>query len=331
MAASGSTKAVITALFANLGIAVAKFVGWVLTGSSSMLAESVHSVADTSNQALLLLGGKRAQRKASEVHQFGYGRVRYVYAFIVSIILFTLGGLFALYEAWHKFSDPHPITAWKWVPIVVLLVAMVLEAMALRTAVIEANHVRGKTPLAKFVRTSRSPELPVILLEDTGALLGLVFGLFGISMTLITGDGRWDAIGSAAIGILLVVIAVFLAKEMKSMLVGESALPEHQDAIEAAIPGDGVTSVIHMRTLHLGPDEILVTAKIEMDRDDDAEAVATAIDGAQVRIRAAVPLKTTIYLEPDLRRAGPPATERAAGAAGLAEPPVDGVRPDSAH
>ncbi|CAM3580751.1 cation diffusion facilitator family transporter [Occultella aeris] len=310
MAASGGTKAVITALFANLGIAIAKFVGWLLTGSSSMLAESVHSVADTSNQALLLLGGKRAQRKASEVHQFGYGRIRYVYAFIVAIILFSLGGLFALYEAWHKFSDPHPITEWQWVPIVVLLIAVVLESFALRTAVIEANHVRGRTPIFKFVKTSRSPEIPVILLEDTGALLGLVFGLFGVSMTLITGDGRWDAIGSGAIGLLLVVIAVFLALEMKSMLVGESALPEHQDAIEAAVVGGGITSVIHMRTLHLGPDELLVAAKVEVARDDDAEEVAAAIDAAEVRIRESVPLRLTIYIEPDLRR---PATTGPAG------------------
>ena len=185
-----------------------------------MLAESVHSVADSSNQALLLIAGKRATRRASEVHQFGYGRVRYVAAFVVSIVLFTLGGLFALYEAWHKYTDPHPIDSWQWVPIAVLLIAVAMESLALRTAVIEANHARGKMSIRQYVRQSRSPEIPVILLEDTGALCGLVFALFGVSMTLATGDGRWDAVGSAAIGVLLVVIAVFLAIEMHSMLIG---------------------------------------------------------------------------------------------------------------
>ncbi|MDD9206846.1 cation transporter, partial [Georgenia sp. 10Sc9-8] len=197
MATSGGTTAVVTALFANLGIAIAKFVGYLLTGSSSMLAESVHSVADTSNQALLLIGGKRATRKASDVHQFGYGRTRYVYAFLVAIILFTLGGLFALYEAWHKYADPHPIDQWQWVPVVVLLLAIVFESYALSTAVKEANHTRGDDGWMAYLRKSRAPEIPVILLEDTGALVGLVFGLFGVGMTLATGDGRWDAVGSA--------------------------------------------------------------------------------------------------------------------------------------
>lgn len=303
MASGGGTKAVIAALLANSGLAVTKFIAYLLTQSSSMLAESVHSVADAGNQLLLLLGGKRAKRQASDTHQFGYGRVRYVYAFIVSIILFTLGGCFALYEAWHKFSEPHPITAWHWVPVAVLVAGIVMESFSLRTAVIEANQARGKTSITRFVRRSRSPELPVILLEDIGALVGLVLGLFGVSMTLITGDGRWDAIGSASIGVLLVVIASFLAVEMKSMLVGESALPEHQDAIEAAVVGEGITSVIHMRTMHLGPDSVLVAAKVAVGEGAEAAEVARAIDAAEGRIRGSVPLELVIYLEPDLRRA----------------------------
>jgi cation diffusion facilitator family transporter len=303
VAASGGTRAVVVALLANIGIAIAKFGGFLLTGSSSMLAESVHSVADSSNQGLLLLGGKRATRKASDVHQFGYGRVRYVAAFVVSIVLFTLGGLFALYEAWHKYSDPHPIDEWQWVPIVVLLLAVAMESYALRTAVREANHVRGTMSLRRYVRASRSPEIPVILLEDTGALCGLAFALFGVSMTLATGDGRWDAVGSAAIGVLLVVIAVFLALEMHSMLIGESALPAHQDAIEAALAGGGIDRVIHMRTMHLGPDDVLVAAKVAVTATDSAEEVAAAINAAEERVRAAVPLRLQIYLEPDLLRA----------------------------
>jgi cation diffusion facilitator family transporter len=303
VAAGSGTKAVVTALAANIGIAIAKFIGYLLTGSSSMLAESVHSVADSSNQGLLLLGSKRATRQASAVHQFGYGRVRYIAAFVVSIVLFSLGGLFALYEAWHKFSDPHPIDDWQWVPVAVLLVAMVMEGYALRTAVREANHVRGRLSLRRYVRQSRSPEIPVILLEDTGALLGLVFGLFGVGMTLWTGDGRWDAVGSAAIGALLVVIAVFLAWEMRSMLIGESALPEHQEAIETALVGDGIDHVIHMRTMHLGPDDVLVAAKVAVTATDSAEAVTRAINAAEARIRAAVPLRLQIYLEPDISAA----------------------------
>lgn len=302
MAAGSGTKAVVAALAANIGIAVAKFVGYALTGSSSMLAEAVHSVADSSNQALLLLGGRRAARQASRVHQFGYGRVRYVAAFVVSIVLFSLGGVFAIYEAWHKYVDPHPIESWRWVPVVVLLVAVVMETLALRTALAEANHVRGDMSLRRYVRASRSPEIPVILLEDTGALVGLVFGLFGVGMTLATGDGRWDAVGSAAIGVLLVFIAVFLALEMMSMLIGESALPHQQAAIEQALRGHGIDDIVHMRSLHLGPDDLLVAAKVAVTATDSAEEVAAAINRAEERVRASVPLRLQIYIEPDLPR-----------------------------
>jgi cation diffusion facilitator family transporter len=294
---------VITALGANLGIAVTKFVAYLLTSSSSMLAESIHSVADSGNQALLLIGGRRARRRATPEHPFGYGRERYIYAFIVSIVLFSLGGLFALYEAWHKISDPHPITSWHWVPILVLLLAIALEGAALRTAVQESNVVRGAAGWVEFVRRSKSPELPVILLEDTGALAGLLFALAGVGLTLATGDGIWDGLGTAAIGVLLVVIAFVLATEVKSLLIGESAGPEHLDAIERAIvAGDDVPAVIHMRTLHLGPDELLVAAKIAIDVHDDAAEVAAAINGAEARIRQAVPIARLIYLEPDVPR-----------------------------
>ncbi len=306
MAHGGGNKAILAALAANLGIAVTKFIAYALTQSSSMLAEAVHSLADSGNQVLLLVGGKRSKREASASHQFGYGRARYVYGFIVSIVLFSLGGLFALYEAWHKWADPHPIDSWQWVPIAVLLAAIGMESFSFRTAIHEANHVRGSQTWPQYVRGAKAPELPVVLLEDAGALVGLVFALFGVSMTLITHDGRWDALGSAAIGVLLVVIAVVLAIEMNSLLLGESAAPEHQGAIEAALVGPGVASVIHLRTLHLGPDEILVAAKVEVEHTGSAGDIARAIDDAEARVRAVVPLKATIYLEPDLRRAVEP-------------------------
>jgi cation diffusion facilitator family transporter len=303
MAHGGGTKAIVAALVANLGIAVTKFIAYLLTHSSSMLAESVHSVADSGNQLLLLIGGKRARREASQTHQFGYGRARYVYAFIVSIVLFSVGGLFALYEAWHKWSDPHPIESWHWVPIVVLVAAIVMETFSFRTAIVEANAVRGDQSWSQYIRGAKAPELPVVLLEDAGALIGLVLALGGVSMTLATHDGRWDAVGSAAIGLLLVVIAVVLAYEMNSLLLGESAAPAEHAAIEAALVGPGVASVIHLRTLHLGPDDILVAAKVEMDAAATAVDIAEGIDAAEARIRAAVPLATRIYLEPDIRRA----------------------------
>lgn len=301
MAHEGGTKAIVAALAANLGIAVTKFVAYLLTQSSSMLAESVHSLADSGNQLLLLVGGRRARRAADERHPFGYGRERYVYAFVVSIVLFSLGGLFALYEAWHKWQDPHPIDSWRWVAIVVLLAAMVMEGFSFRTAVREANPLRGSRSWVEFIRRAKAPELPVVLLEDFGALVGLVLALGGVSMTLVTGDGRWDAAGTACIGVLLVAIAVVLALEITSLLLGESATEEDVDAIEAALVGEGVRSVIHLRTLHLGPEELLVAAKIEISPTASAAEIAGAIDGAEQRVRAVVPIAKVIYLEPDLR------------------------------
>ncbi len=301
MAHSGGSKAIVAALAANLGIAVTKFVAYLLTHSSSMLAEAVHSLADSGNQVLLLVGGKRARRAADEEHPFGYGRERYLYAFIVSIVLFSLGGLFALYEAWHKWADPHAIESWHWVPVAVLVVAIVLESFSLRTAVHESNQVRGSQSWVSFIRTAKAPELPVVLLEDVGALVGLVLALFGVSMTLVTEDGRWDAVGTGGIGVLLVVIAVVLALETRSLLLGESATKESVRRIREALVGEGVASVIHLRTLHLGPEEILVAAKIEVPAATTAAEVAAAIDRAEARIRAAEPIATVIYLEPDLR------------------------------
>ena len=299
----GGVRAIIAALAANLGIAAVKFVAYLLTHSSSMLAEAVHSVADSGNQVLLLLGGRRARREPDDSHPFGYGRERFLYAFIVSIVLFTLGGLFALYEAWHKWADPHPIEGrWWWVPLVVLAASIVLESLSLRTAVHESAPSRHGRSWWGFIRGTKAPELAVVLLEDTGALVGLTFAAFGVVLTLVTHDGRWDAVGTAAIGLLLVTIAGILAVETTSLLLGESADPADVAAVRAALVGPGVASVIHLRTLHLGPDELLVAAKIEVTSQETAAEIAASIDAAETRIRAAVPIATVIYLEPDLRR-----------------------------
>ncbi|MEV4118341.1 cation diffusion facilitator family transporter [Micromonospora sp. NPDC049645] len=301
MSANGGTKAIVAALLANIGIAVTKFVAFLLSGSSSMLAEAVHSVADSGNQGLLLLGGKRAKRAATPEHPFGYGRERYIYAFIVSIVLFSIGGLFALYEAYHKWGHEGGIESWHWLPVVVLVVAIVLESFSFRTAIKESNHVRGKQSWVRFIRRAKAPELPVVLLEDFGALVGLVFALFGVTMTLITGNGRWDAAGTAMIGILLVVIAVVLAIETKSLLLGEGAEASELATIERAVTdGPEVERIIHMKTLYLGPEELMVAAKIAVPEWESAHELARGINAVEARIRAAVPIARVIYLEPDV-------------------------------
>lgn len=224
MSTEGSTKAILAALAANAGIAAAKFVGYFITGSSSMLAEAVHSVADTSNQGLLLFGQREARKEPDSLHQFGYGRSRYFYSFVVALVLFSLGSIFALYEGYHKISHPAPLTS-PLVAIVILVVAIGLESFSFRTAMVESRPLKGKSSWWQFIRRSRSPELPVVLLEDTGALIGLVFALAGVGLTVLTDNPVWDGIGTALIGVLLGVIAVILMVEMHSLLIGEGPRP----------------------------------------------------------------------------------------------------------
>ncbi|PHX61445.1 MAG: cation transporter [Actinobacteria bacterium] len=303
MSTEGGKKAVIAALMANVGIAISKFIAFFFTGSSSMLSEAIHSVADSSNQVLLLVGNKRSQKPADEKHPFGYGRRRFVYGFIVAVVLFLIGGLFSLYEGLHKWQRPEPLNDW-WIAVLVLVIAIGLEAVSFRTALREANKSRGKRSLANFVKDARQPELPVILLEDLGALVGLVFALIGVGMAVITGDGRWDAVGAMAVGTLLVVIAIFLAMEMATMLVGESALPEEVASIRAALESAPlVERVIHLRTVHVGPDELLVAAKIAISQSETAAGIAAGINEAELALRAAVPTARYVFIEPDLDRA----------------------------
>lgn len=303
MSAEGSTRAILAALVANAGIAVAKFVGFLITGSSSMLAESVHSVADTSNQGLLLLGQRQSRREADALHQFGYGRSRYFYSFVVALVLFTLGSVFALYEGYHKISHPEQLTS-PIVAVVILLVAIGLEGYSFRTAIRESRPLKGSASWWRFIRNSRNPELPVVLLEDSGALVGLVFALTGIGLTMLTDDPAWDGVGSIAIGVLLGVIAVILMIEMHSLLIGEGATGEEDRAIRAALEQtENIDRVIHLRTQYLGPEEMLVGVKIALAPSTDVATAAAIIDAAEAAIRAAVPTAQVIYLEPDLDRA----------------------------
>jgi cation diffusion facilitator family transporter len=306
MSTEGGTRAVVAALLANTGIAVTKFIAAGVSGSASMLAEGVHSLADSGNQVLLLIGGRRSRKAADETHPFGYGRERYVFAFVVSIILFSVGGMFSLYEGIHKLEAHEELNqAWLWLPLAVLAVAMVLESLSLRTALIESNKARGSESLVSFIRHAKQPELPVILLEDIAALTGLVFAFVGVGLTLLTGDALWDALGTIAIGVLLVAVAVILGIETQSLLVGEGARRADVQKIRTAFEAHPkVEAIIHMKTLYLGPDELMVAAKVAVPKTTKAAEIAKTIDEIERAVREAVPVARVIYIEPDIYVAG---------------------------
>ncbi|MCP2290071.1 cation diffusion facilitator family transporter [Nocardia amikacinitolerans] len=305
MSAGGGKKAILAALTANAGIAVAKFVGAAITGSASMLAEAVHSVADTSNQGLLLFGQRRAEQEADELHPFGYGRNRYFYSFIVALVLFTLGSIYAIYEGIHKIQHPEELSS-PIVAIVILLIAIGLETFSFITAIRESRPLKGGATWWRFIRNSRSPELPVVLLEDMGALVGLILAFLGVGLTMVTDNAIWDGIGTLCIGVLLGVIAIILIIEMQSLLIGEGATPEEDRAIrESLTDGERIDRVIHLKTQYLGPEEILVAAKVSIAPGLDIATIAAAIDAAEARVRRAVPAARIIYVEPDLYRTAP--------------------------
>ncbi len=298
MAAGGGTKAVLAALFANLAIAIAKFVGFAVTRSASMLAEGVHSCADTGNQALLLLGGRLSKRDPTPRHPFGYGRERYFWSFVVSIILFTLGALFAINEGIEKVRHPHELES-LWVAIGILIFGIVVESLSFRTAIVESNKVRGKLSWGTFIRRSRTPELPVVLLEDLGAMFGLVFALVAVVLAEVTGEPRWDGVGTLVIGVLLGIIAIVLAIEMKSLLIGESATEEDRARLRAALDDSPeIDRVVDLRTQHLGPEELLVAAEVDFADHLSADQMPAAVAAVEARLRATVPTATHVYLEP---------------------------------
>lgn len=301
MSTEGSKRAIIAALLANTGIAITKFIAAAISGSAAMFAEGIHSLADTGNQILLLLGGRRAKRSATATHPFGYGRSRYIYAFMVSIVLFSVGGLFSMLEGIEKLQHPHELNQ-AWIPLTVLSIAILLESLSLRTALVEAKKVRGNTPLVKYIRHAKSPELPVILLEDMAALAGLIFAFAGVGLTVLTGNPIWDAIGTVAIASLLIAVAVILGIETSSLLVGEGANADDTIKILQALEKtSGVDSVIHMKTLYLGPEELMVGAKIAVAVGVSSSEIAKTINAAEAEIRSHVPSARVIYLEPDIK------------------------------
>lgn len=303
MSAGESRAAVLAALVANLGIAIAKFVGFAITRSGAMMAEAVHSVADSGNQALLLLGQGRAKRKADPERPFGSAREGFFFAFLVSVILFTAGAGFAAREGYDKLVHTHEVES-PMVAIVILLVAMVMEVFSLRTAVRAANRLRAGRGWWRFIRETKAADLNVVLLEDTAALVGLVLAFFGVVLTALTHDAVWDAVGTLAIALLLAVIAAILAFETKSLLIGESASPDQIARIRRVFDDSDVfRGLLLLRTEHRGPDEILVAAKAAVPPGTTIGELARAIDEAESKIRAAVPSAIYIFIEPDLRRA----------------------------
>ncbi len=292
----------LAAFAADAGITVAKFGGAILTGSGSMLAEAMHSLADTANQGLLLVGRRRAEQAPDQLHPFGYGRNRYFYSFVVALVIFTLGSLFAINEGIHKIREPEPLES-AGIAIGILVIAMCLEGYSLATAREASAPLKGRNSWWRFIRTTRNPELPVVLLEDTGALIGLVLAFLGVGLTVLTDDPIWDGIGTVAIGILLGAIAVVLIVEMKSLLIGEGATPDEERRIrESLVDVNRIDGVLQLKTQYLAPDDLLIAAKVTMVAGLDISTVATAIDAAEARVRQVVPAAGDIYIEPDLHR-----------------------------
>ena len=291
-------RAIFAALLANIGISIAKFVGFIFTHSSALIAESIHSFADASNQLLLLLGIQRSNRPATEKHPFGYARERYFWSFVVSVVLFTAGAVFALYEGIEKLLHPEPISHYQWA-IGILVFGLILEGFSLRTAIVEANKQRKEQTWREYITKSKKPELPVVVLEDTGAMLGLAFALIAVVLSEVTGNPIWDGVGTVSIGVLLAVIAIVLAKEMHSLLIGEGVTEKNRSLIYEAITGSvSVSRIENLRTQHLGPEHILVGSQVVFDPSLSAEEVCSAIEEIEVRVKAVVPNAHSIFVEP---------------------------------
>ena len=298
MSQASSLRAVLYALGANSGILIAKGAAAAITGSSAMLAEAIHSAADCGNQVLLLFGMKDARRAPDATHPLGYGRAVYFWAFLVAVLLFTLGGMFSIYEGWHKLHQTEPISN-PGIAIGVLLIAIVLEAFSLAGCIREIRKVSGTRTLWRFFRTSRNSELIVILGEDIAALAGLVLALIAVVVAFASGNPVYDAIGSMAVGVLLVVVAVLLSVEIKAMITGESAEAETEHAIRAFLAArPEVAEVYKLLTLQLG-EGIMLAVKARMAQTASAAALIDAINRVEADLRTAFPMVQWIFFEPD--------------------------------
>jgi len=304
---AGANKAVVAALAGNLGVALSKLVAWFFTGSSAMLAETLHSFADTGNQVFLLLGLKLGRRPPDEAHPFGYGRERYFWAFIVALSIFSIGGLFSVVEGLRKIAHPHPIEN-PALTYVALGIAAVLEGAVLRVAWREFKHWRARNPgpFLQALRTSKSPTILVVLFEDTAALLGILVATVGISLTLITGDAVFDGLASLLIGVILFAAAAFIGWRTRGLLIGEAATEADRRRIQEAVAGvPQVASLLETLTLHLGPEDVLVNLNVHFVDGLSTDDLERAVDEIETRIRAAVPTARRIFIEAEsLRKLG---------------------------
>jgi len=293
-------KVVVAALLGNAGIALAKFVAAFLSGSTTMLAEAVHSVADTANQAFLLVGMKLSDKSAPQRYPLGRSKEQYFWAFIVSLFLFFMGGVFAVYEGVHKLTAPAEKPGSQIAPLVVLGISLVMEGMSFSVAFREFNKTRGDKSFLRALFDSRDPTIPVVLLEDTGAVFGLLFAFVAVVVTTITGDARFDGIGSIAIGTLLCVIGVALARDTRSLLIGEGITDEMRERVlQVAGEAPFVLEVRQLLSLHLGPDSVLLALKVRFSPELGLRELEFAINQLEQQLRAALPQMKKIFVEPD--------------------------------
>jgi cation diffusion facilitator family transporter len=297
-------------LAANLGIAVAKGVAAFFTGSGAMLAETIHSVADCGNQVLLLIGVRGARKAPSESHPLGYGRNAFFWSFMVALLLFSLGGMFSIYEGIHKILEPEPVEK-VWLGVGILAFSLVLEAGSLWGAVREMRKRSRQKPLMRFVRDTTDSDLVIVFGENAAAVLGLGLALGALALAHVTGDARWDAAGSIGIGLVLIIVAVFLAVEVKSLLVGERAEPELELAVREIVTGEpAMQAVWRIITVQQGPGEVLLAMKVEFAPAVSAREIPEAINRFETKLRARRPDARWIFVEPDIR---PRPVEAAAG------------------
>ncbi|WP_156687651.1 cation diffusion facilitator family transporter [Mycobacterium sp. Marseille-P9652] len=305
MAADSTTKSVLVAFGADAGIAVAKLVGFLVTGSAAMLAEVLHSVADSMNELLLMFGKRQAHRRPDALHQFGYGRSRYFYSFVVALLVFALGSVVALYEGCRKLRNPEPLTS-PQIAIAILGVAALLEGYSLHTVRKQSKRLKGSDSWWQFIRNSRVPEPPVVLLEDSAALIGLALAFAGVGLTAVTGDPIWDAIGTLAIGVLLGGIALVLIVETHSLLIGEGATANQCKVIRSVLQREEhVDAVTDLRTQYLAPDQLVVAARVVCGPEPEFAVAAAVIRDAETRIRQAVPSVRAVYIQPEIPSAPP--------------------------